>query len=63
MMDQRKAFYGQRTLEFSCARKETVGLEILVTSWNGDRKIIQSTGITSRPLLRIRKWNQFNQFR
>ena len=39
---QRKAFYRQRILESSCARKETVDIDILVTSRNGDRKIMQS---------------------
>ena len=54
---QKKAFYRQRIPEFSCARKETVGIDILVTSRNGDRKIIQSIRITSRPPSRKRKWN------
>ena len=57
---QRKAFYRQRIPEFSRARKETV--DILVTSRNGDRKIMQSIRITSRPPLRKRKWNQLSQF-
>ena len=39
---QRKKFYRQRILESSCARKETVDIDILVTSRNGDRKIMQS---------------------
>ena len=46
---QRKSFYRQRIPEFSCARKETVDVDILVTSRNGDRKIMQSIRITSRP--------------
>ena len=33
----------------SCARKETVGIYILVTSRNGDRKIMKSIRIMSRP--------------
>ena len=52
MIDQRKAFYRQRILESSCARKETVDIDILVTFRNGDRKIMQSIRITSRPPLR-----------
>ena len=36
--DQRKAFYMQRIPESSCARKEPVDIDILVTSRNGDRK-------------------------
>ena len=34
-------------------RKETVDINILVTSRNGDRQIIQSIRITSRPPLSI----------
>ena len=36
---QRKAFYSQRILESSYAMKETVYINILVTSRNGDGKI------------------------
>ena len=39
---QGKAFYGQRIPESSCVRKETVDINILVTSRHGDRKIMQS---------------------
>ena len=63
IIGQRKAFYRQRIPEFSCARKETVDIDILVTSRNGDRKIMQSIRMTSRTPLRIRKWKQLNQFR
>ena len=49
IIGQKKAFYRQRIPEPSCARKETVDIDILVTSRNGDRKIIQSIRITSRP--------------
>ena len=62
IIGQRKAFYGQRIPEFSCARKETVDIDILVTSRDGDRKIMPSIRITSRPPLRKRKWNQLSQF-
>ena len=62
MIGQRKAFYRQRIPEFCCARKETVDTDILVTSRNGDRKIMQSIRITSRPPSRKRKWNQLSQF-
>ena len=51
----RKAFYRQRIPEPSRARKETVDIEILVTSRNGDRKITQSIRITSRLTSRKRK--------
>ena len=63
IIGKRKAFYRQRIPESSCARKETVDIDILVTSKNGDRKIMRSIRITSRPPLRKRKWNQSSQFR
>ena len=52
----------QRIPEFSCVRKETLDIDILVTSRNGDRKIMQPISITSRPPSRKRKWNQLSQF-
>ena len=61
MIGQRKAFYRQRISESSCARKETVDIDILVTSRNGDKKM-QSIRITSKPPSRKRKWNQLSQF-
>ena len=61
IIGQKKVFYRQRIPESSCARKETVDIDILVTSRNGDRKIMQSIRITSRPTLRKRKWNQLSQ--
>ena len=48
IIGQRKAFCRKRIPEPSCARKETVDIDILVTSRNGDRKIMQSIRITSR---------------
>ena len=51
IIGQRKVFYRQRIPEPSCARKETVDIDILVTFRNGDRKIMQSIRITSRPTL------------
>ena len=48
IIGQRKAFYRQKIPESSCARKETVDTDVLVTSRNGDRKIMQSI-ITSGP--------------
>ena len=62
IVDQRKAFYRYRIPEFSHARKKTVDIDILITSMNGDRKIMQSIGIMSRPQLRKRKWNHLSQF-
>ena len=63
IIGQRKAFYRRRIPEYSCARQKTVDIDILITSGNGDRKIMQSILIASRPPLKIRKWNQPNQFR
>ena len=48
-LNQRKAFYRKTILESSCVRKETVDIDILVTSKNTDWKIIQAIKITSRP--------------
>ena len=62
IIGQRKAFYRQRIPELDCARKETVDIDILVTSRNGDRKIMQSIKIMSRPPSRKRKCNQLSQF-
>ena len=42
ILGQRKAFYRQRISGSSCATKETVDIDILVRSRNGDRKIMQS---------------------
>ena len=49
IIGQRKAFYRQRIPESSCARKQTVDIDILVTSRNGDRIFMQSIRTTSRP--------------
>ena len=57
IIGQREAFHRQRISECSCARKGTVDIDILVTSRNGDRKIMQSIRITSRPPPRKRKWS------
>ena len=62
IIGQTKAFYRHRIAESSCARKETIDIDILVTSRNGDRKIMQSIRIMTRPPLRKRKWNQLSQF-
>ena len=55
IIGQRKVFYRQRIPEPSCARKETVDIDTLVTSRNGDRKIMQSIRVMSRLPLRKRK--------
>ena len=44
-------------------RKETVDIDILITSRNGDKKTMQTTIITTRPPSRIRKGNQLMQFK
>ena len=62
IIGQGKAFYRQRILGSSCARKETVDIDILVASRNSDRKIMQSIRITSIPPSRKRKWNPLCQF-
>ena len=49
LWNQKKTFYRQRIPESSCVMKETVDIDILVTSRNGDRKIKQCIRITSRP--------------
>ena len=61
VIGQRKTFYRQRILESRCARKETVDIDILVTSRNGDRKVMQSIRTMGRPPTRKRKWNQLSQ--
>ena len=63
IIGQMKAFYRQRIPESICARKEAVNIDILVTSRNGGRKIMQSITIMGVSPSRIRKWNQFSQFR
>ena len=59
---QRKPFYWQTIPESSCARKESVDIDIPVTSRNGERKIMPSIRITSRPSSRKRKWSQLSEF-
>ena len=58
IIGQRKVFYRQGTPELSHARKKTVDVDILITSRNGDRKIMQSIRTMSRPASRKKKWNQ-----
>ena len=61
IIGQWKAYYRQRIPGSSCARKGTVDIDILVTSRNGDRKILQYIWITSKPTSSKRKWNQLSQ--
>ena len=62
IMGQKKTFYKQIIPESTCARKETANTDILVTSRNGDRKIMRSIRITSKASSRKKKWNQLSQF-
>ena len=62
IIGQRKAFYRQRIPEPNSTKKETVDIDVLVTSRNGDTKLMQSIRITSRTSSRKRKWNQLSQF-
>ena len=43
------SFYRQILPKSSCVKKETAHVDILLTFRNGDRKIMQSIRITSRP--------------
>ena len=61
IIGQGKAFCKQNIPESSCSRKETVDIDILVTSRNGDKKTMQSIRIISRSPSRKRKWNQLSQ--
>ena len=45
IIDQRKVSYRQRIPESGCARKETVDIDILVTSRNGDRKMVINNSV------------------
>ena len=56
IIGQRKAFCRQRIPEPSCMRKETVDIEILVTSRNVDKKIMQSISNTTSkfPLFKMK---------
>ena len=62
IIGQRKAFYRQRIPGPNSTKKETVDIDVLVTSRNGDTKLMQSIRITSRTSSRKRKWNQLSQF-
>ena len=60
IIGQRKASYRQIIPESSWTRKETVDVDILVISRNGDRKIMPSI---RRPPSKTNRWNQLSQFR
>ena len=46
-----------------CAKKEIIDIDMLTTSKNGDRKVMQPIRITSEPATKLKKWNHFSQFR
>ena len=62
IIGQTKAFYRQRIPECNRIKKETVDIDILVTSRTDDSKIMQSIRITRRPPSRKWKWNQLSKF-
>ena len=54
-MGKKKALYWQKIPESRCVRKETVDINVCITSSNGDRKTKQSVRKTSRLSSRKRK--------
>ena len=60
---QWKAFCRQRIPGPRRTSKEIVDIDILITSRNGDRKIMQPIRIPNGPAMRRRKCNQFVQFK
>ena len=62
IIDQRKTLCRQRTSTSDCLRKYTADINILTTSRN-NRKIMHSIRVTAGPSTRIRKQNQYSQFR
>ena len=63
MKGQTKAFSKWRIPGSNCKKKKINDIDILATSRNGDRKIMQTIRIMGRPLSKTKKWNQFSQFR
>ena len=57
------AFHREIIPGSSCTRKENVDIQILATSLNDNRKVMQATAITTGPTTITKKWNQFSQFR
>ena len=56
----RKIFYRQKIPDSIFARKETVDIDIPITSRNCDMQPIRTM---SGPATGMRKWDQFSQFR
>ena len=44
-------------------KKETVGIEILITYRNGDRKLVETIRKTIGPVARTKMWNLVSQVR
>ena len=61
IIGQRKAFYRQRISESSCAKKETVDIDIVVISGNGDKKIMESIRIIQTVPLNIYHNNTYRK--
>ena len=57
-----KHFTGREFQGLAVRGKKLLKIDILVTSRNGDRQIMQTIRIMSRPPSRTRKWNQLSQF-
>ena len=63
IIGQRKVLWKQTIPHSTCTKKKTVATEKLIPSTDDDKKIMQPICITSRSPIRMRKWNQFSQFR
>ena len=63
IIGQRKVFCRQKVTKSNFVGKETFDIDILITSRNDDRKILQPIRVTDGPPTRIRKWDQFCHFR
>ena len=53
----KKTFFRQEIPESISTKKETLDIDIFIISRNGDKKIMRSIRITSRPPSKIRKSN------
>ena len=53
MINQKKKLFRQQVPESTCGRNITTDTDIL-TSWNGNRKIMQHIRITNGPSTRVR---------
>ena len=60
IIGQREAFYKQKIIESAFVRAEAVDIDILMISRNGDKKIMQSIRVTSRPTMSMSYRKDFN---